>query len=417
MEGRLIMKVVGIITEYNPFHKGHKYHIEEAKKITGADYLVAVMSGNFVQRGSPAIINKYDRAMMALNNGVDLVLELPVCYATGSAQYFALGAVALLNQLGIVDYLCFGSECGNIKLLEDAAKLFYKSSESFDNILYSYIRKGLSYPAAREKAAKDLLKADTQIISEPNNILAIEYIRALLLLNSSIKPITIKRNKAHYHDKELKNDISSATAIRSILQNSKNPAEFSPVKNSVTNCVYDYFIKNYNRRFPITMEDFSSIIKYKLTYESNRKLTEYLDLSSDLVDRIKNIDIQNYDIESLMQIIKSKNITLTRVSRALIHILLNIKKKDFKEYIDDEIIYYGRILGMKKEASHLIRKIKEYERIPIITKVSKADKQLSSLGMSMLNQDILASHLYNQVVFEKFKISIPNEFKHGICIL
>ncbi|MDI9488080.1 MAG: nucleotidyltransferase family protein, partial [Bacillota bacterium] len=306
------MKVVGIITEYNPFHKGHKYHIEEAKKITGADYLVAVMSGNFVQRGSPAIINKYDRAMMALNNGVDLVLELPVCYATGSAQYFALGAVALLNQLGIVDYLCFGSECGNIKLLEDAAKLFYKSSESFDNILYSYIRKGLSYPAAREKAAKDLLKADTQIISEPNNILAIEYIRALLLLNSSIKPITIKRNKAHYHDKELKNDISSATAIRSILQNSKNPAEFSPVKNSVTNCVYDYFIKNYNRRFPITMEDFSSIIKYKLTYESNRKLTEYLDLSSDLVDRIKNIDIQNYDIESLMQIIKSKNITLTR---------------------------------------------------------------------------------------------------------
>ncbi|CUH93194.1 nucleotidyltransferase [Herbinix luporum] len=411
------MKVVGIITEYNPFHKGHKYHIEEAKKITGADYLVAVMSGNFVQRGSPAIINKYDRAMMALNNGVDLVLELPVCYATGSAQYFALGAVALLNQLGIVDYLCFGSECGNIKLLEDAAKLFYKSSESFDNILYSYIRKGLSYPAAREKAAKDLLKADTQIISEPNNILAIEYIRALLLLNSSIKPITIKRNKAHYHDKELKNDISSATAIRSILQNSKNPAEFSPVKNSVTNCVYDYFIKNYNRRFPITMEDFSSIIKYKLTYESNRKLTEYLDLSSDLVDRIKNIDIQNYDIESLMQIIKSKNITLTRVSRALIHILLNIKKKDFKEYIDDEIIYYGRILGMKKEASHLIRKIKEYERIPIITKVSKADKQLSSLGMSMLNQDILASHLYNQVVFEKFKISIPNEFKHGICIL
>lgn len=411
------MKVVGIITEYNPFHKGHKYHIEEAKKITGADYLVAVMSGNFVQRGSPAIINKYDRAMMALNNGVDLVLELPVCYATGSAQYFALGAVALLNQLGIVDYLCFGSECGNIKLLEDAAKFFYKSSESFDNILYSYIRKGLSYPAAREKAAKDLLKADTQIISEPNNILAIEYIRALLLLNSSIKPITIKRNKAHYHDKELKNDISSATAIRSILQNSKNPAEFSPVKNSVTNCVYDYFIKNYNRRFPITMEDFSSIIKYKLTYESNRKLTEYLDLSSDLVDRIKNIDIQNYDIESLMQIIKSKNITLTRVSRALIHILLNIKKKDFKEYIDDEIIYYGRILGMKKEASHLIRKIKEYERIPIITKVSKADKQLSSLGMSMLNQDILASHLYNQVVFEKFKISIPNEFKHGICIL
>ena len=237
------------------------------------------------------------------------------------------------------------------------------------------------------------------------------------MLNSSIKPITIKRNKAHYHDKELKNDISSATAIRSILQNSKNPAEFSPVKNSVTNCVYDYFIKNYNRRFPITMEDFSSIIKYKLTYESNRKLTEYLDLSSDLVDRIKNIDIQNYDIESLMQIIKSKNITLTRVSRALIHILLNIKKKDFKEYIDDEIIYYGRILGMKKEASHLIRKIKEYERIPIITKVSKADKQLSSLGMSMLNQDILASHLYNQVVFEKFKISIPNEFKHGICIL
>lgn len=431
MEGWLIVKVLGIITEYNPFHNGHKYHIEEAKKITGADYLIAVMSGDFVQRGSPAITSKYNRSMMALNNGVDLVLELPVCYSTGSAQYFALGAVSLLNQLGIVDYLCFGSECGDIALLEEAANLFYNPTKSFNETLSTYIREGLSYPAARAKAANHLLKMEQKdnthelckIISEPNNILGIEYIMALAKVSSTIKPLTITRQKAHYHDTNLgkaeydEGVISSATAIRGIMQEVKDISALSSIKSSVPKSVFDYFKKDYLSTFPITLDDFSAIIKYLLLSQSSHALAEYLDLSPDLADRIKNIDIQNYSISELIQMFKTKNITLTRVNRALIHVLLNIKKTNFQEYLDDKIIYYARILGMKKEASHLLRMIKKNSDISLITKVSTAYKQLDFLGMRMLNQDIFATHLYNQVVYEKYKTIIPNEYKHGISIL
>ena len=416
------MKVLGIITEYNPFHNGHKHHIEEAKKITGADYVIAVMSGDFVQRGAPAIISKYDRSLMALNNGVDLIFELPICYSTGSAQYFALGAVALLNSLGIVDYLCFGSESGNIKNLEEAASLFYYPNESFQSILYSYIREGFSYPAARAKAAEYMLDNDSKnkknnivkVISEPNNILGIEYIKALKQINSSITPITIKRHEANYHDEDPGSLISSATAIRSILENI--PLKLSSIMASVPKSVYDYFTDNHNIRYPITIEDFAAIIKYKLLFEDNKELASYLDLSSDIADRIKNIDIQDKCMTKLSQDIKTKNITLTRVNRALIHVLLNIKKESFQEYMEKGIIYYLRVIGMKKEASHLIRKIKSQGRLPVITKVSRANQQLDTLGMRMLNQDIMATHLYNQVIHDKFRTSILNEYKHGIRI-
>lgn len=430
------MKVVGIITEYNPFHNGHKHHIHIAKEITDADYVIAVMSGNFVQRGTPALMDKYARSLMALNNGVDLVFELPVCYATGSAEYFALGAVTLLDSLGIVDYLCFGSECGDIKVLEDTAKLLYNPTDSFQDLIYSYIREGLSYPAARAKAVGSLLETNEttsnnsilHTISEPNNILGIEYIKALYKINSSIKPVTIKRKNAHYHDVNvmychtekdpLTNEsgtvISSATAIRNNIEETNNFTNLSLVKDSVPKNVYNYFTRNHNITFPITMGDFESIIKYKLLSENSIELSSYLDLSSDMADRIKNIDIINTNIQDLAKNIKTKNITMTRVYRALIHALLNIKTVDLLEYMEDKTIYYARLLGMKKEASHIIRKIKKSGRLPVITKVSVANEQLDILGMHMLNHDIFASHLYNQTVYNKYKTSIPGEYKHGV---
>lgn len=435
------MKVLGIITEYNPFHKGHKYHIEEAKRITGADYVIAVMSGDFVQRGAPAITSKYDRTSMALYNGVDIVLELPVCYATGSAQYFSLGAVSLLDGLGIVDYLCFGSECGDIEILKEAADLFYNSTEGFQTILTSYIREGISYPAARAMAAKQILISMNKdksslllkAISEPNNILGIEYIHALRQIRSSIEPFTIKRHKAHYHDKHINNSnnecivsnhvndsndgISSATAIRAILEKIKTRSDLTNINGSVPQNIYKYFMDNHYVTYPITINDFSPIIKYKLLSESSMKLSNYLDLSSDIADRIKSMDIWQLGISELSQRIKTKNITLTRVNRGLIHVLLNIYQEEFREYLDDNIIYYARILGMRKEASHLIRKIKKQGRLPVINKVSLAYKQLDSLGLRMLKQDIFASHLYNQIIYDKFKTIIPNEYKHGICLI
>lgn len=425
------MKVVGLITEYNPFHNGHKYHIEEARRVTGADYVIAVMSGNFVQRGTPAVLDKYCRTKMALGNGVDLVLELPVCYATGSAEYFALGAVSLLDKLGIVDYLCFGSECGDIAMLAKVAKLLLEAPASFDEQLLSSLKDGLTYPAARLKAFEHYISSnsdimDTSAISkvlrEPNNILGIEYVKAIYRLSSSMIPVTILRQSAHYHEKEItasteRSLISSATAIRKAIQTPDSSLGMSLLNSSVPSDVYDILATDYGKTYPITEEDFSQLIKYKLLSEDNLSLTRYVDITSDLADRMKNIFNYDMSILELTQHIKTKNMTLTRINRALIHLLLNIKLEAFQEYNQNNYTAYARVLGVKKESSHLLRKISTIGRIPVITKVSNAENQLDALGMRMLIEDLFAAHIYNQAVYEKYKTSTANEYKHGVCIL
>lgn len=443
------MKVVGLVTEYNPFHNGHKYHIAEARRITGADYVIAVMSGNFVQRGAPAIIDKYSRTQMALLNGVDLVLELPVCFSTASAEYFAHGAVSLLGKLGVVDSICFGSECGDIRLLKTAAKLLADSPKLFSDGLQAYLKQGQTYPAARAAAMQDVLKtcgivdADQikQIINEPNNILGIEYIKAIYRLNSNIEPVTVMRKSAHYHDNELsggtalcscagndshteKAKISSATAIRNAILAagcSMNKAEadqdLNKIKDSVPDRVYHILRENYLKSFPVTEEDFSQIIHYRLIYEDRHSLTEYMDVSDDMAGRIKNIRDTNCSIEDFYRIIKSKNLTLTRINRALLHIMLNIRKSEINEYSQNGYAQYARILGFRKEAAPLLRLIDKNSRLPIITKVSKAERMLDEPGRQMLSADINAAHLYNRIVYEKYKSAAANEYRHGICII
>jgi predicted nucleotidyltransferase len=426
------MKVVGLITEYNPFHNGHKYHIEEAKKVTGADYVIAVMSGNFVQRGTPAVIDKYSRTRMALSNGVDLILELPVCYATASAEYFAHGAVSLLDRLGIVDYLCFGSECGDISLLEEASAFLLNPPPSFDEHLQAYLREGLTYPAARGKALQNYLDeqhpdhsaALVNVLTEPNNILGIEYMKALRRLNSKIIPRTIQRISAHYHDSDLSKEestdltISSATAIRRAIfsKGLKADSYFEEIHRSVPTDVFHILKKHHQMKYPISEEDFSQVIKYKLLYESKETLCEYLDISEDLADRLKKYSSSTKTISELAQDIKTKNLTLTRINRAMLHMLLNIKTKTVKEYNQMGYTQYARVLGVKKQASHLLRKIEQNEAIPIITKVSKAEQQLSPIAFNMLKEDVLAAHFYNQIVYEKYGTTIPNEYKHGILL-
>ena len=442
------MKVVGLITEYNPFHNGHQYHINEAKRITGADYVIAVMSGNFVQRGTPAIIDKYSRAEMALRHGIDLVLELPVCYATGSAEYFAHGAVAILDKIGVVNYLCFGSEVGDIHLLTKAAQFLTDTPAAYDERLQSFLKDGLTFPAARLKALLHTLEemegsdgqALAKLLTEPNNILGIEYIKALIRLSSSIEPVTIQRISAHYHDKELSgsntlNDnlslmnitacqtddmiISSATAIRRAIQSKVDPnsIHFTELKDSVPDDVYRLLVKQHLKTYPITEEDFAQIIKYKLMSENKQSLTDYVDITEDLADRLLKIPDFNLSISDLCQYIKTKNYTLTRINRALIHLLLNLKNEAFEEYNQHGYSSYARVLGVKKEATHLLRRMEDLGKIPVITKVSKAKGQLDSLGMSMLSEDIFAAHLYNRIVYDKYTTAIPNEYKHGLIIL
>src|SRR5690554_4412644 len=194
------MKVVGIIAEYNPFHNGHQHHILEAKKQTGADYVIVVMSGNFVQRGAPSIINKYSRAKAALESGADLVFELPVIYSTASAQYFSLGAISLLDKLGLVDYVCFGSESGDIESLTYIAKYLHNNSYEYNKDINNLMKNGITFPEARQIAIKNNNNTiDDNVISSPNNILGIEYIKAILELNSNIIPVSISRIESAYH--------------------------------------------------------------------------------------------------------------------------------------------------------------------------------------------------------------------------
>ncbi|MBH1939717.1 nucleotidyltransferase [Mobilitalea sibirica] len=443
------MKVVGLITEYNPFHNGHKYHIDEARRITGADYVVIVMSGNFVQRGAPAMIDKYSRAVMALENGADIVLEIPVCYATGSAEYFALGTVSLLNKLGIIDYLCFGSESGDISILKEAAQFLTNVPASFDQQLTSYLKQGLSYPAARAKVVGDYFRKTqthdnhdskiADILSEPNNILGIEYLKALHKLSSDIIPVTIQRKSAHYHALDLTEQtpsnvvaealfsldvttagnptISSATAIRRAILNADNVFGLSKLRNSVPNSVFQLLTNNYYKTYPVTEEDFSEIIKYKLLSEDKTSLVSYVDVSTDLADRMMNLKDLNKCISEIVKDLKTKNMTHTRIMRALTHMILNIDQETFYSYNQSGYTAYARVLGMKRDSSHLLREIKRREGIPVITKVTDAKKQLDPLGMQMLKNDIFATHIYNQTVYKKFGTTIMNEYKYGICII
>ncbi|MDY4069290.1 MAG: nucleotidyltransferase family protein, partial [Lachnospiraceae bacterium] len=271
------MKTAGIIAEYNPFHNGHKYHLEEVRRQTGADYLIIVMSGDFTQRGIPAVINKYSRARMALDAGVDLVLELPVCYATGSAAWFAQGAICLLDSLGCVDLVSFGSECGDIDRLTAMAKILSEEPTAFTETLKHGLKEGLSYPTAREKALQSVLSAAASqektlrpTLSNPNDILGVEYCKALLEINSAITPHTVRRLGGAYDDPELQAQNSSALAIRTALYRGDSAIQDRPtdglvaIRDQVPPHVYNILSGEFNRTFPIFPDMLSAQLHYKL---------------------------------------------------------------------------------------------------------------------------------------------------------
>lgn len=396
------MKIVGLIAEYNPFHNGHQYHIEKAKEITGADHVIVVMSGNFVQRGAPAIMPKHLRAEAALKAGASLVIELPVCYATASAEYFAHGAVSLLNKLGCVDAICFGSECGDISLIQDIAKILSEEPPEYKELLQDFLCAGLSFPAAREKALLSFYpnKYFEQILDSPNNILGIEYIKALYQLQSKIVPYTITRISSNYHDTELQQTYSSASAIRKeISQNA-----LRHLGNQIPETSVGLFEKYYQKRYPIVINNFSLLLKYKLLNETKTSLVEYADVSEELANRIMNQLNQYIDFEQFCDLLKTKEVTYTRISRALLHILLDIKKND---YVD---VAYAHMLGFRKDSTSVLTQIKETSSIPLISKLTNVD-------YPMLEQDIYASNLYESVITDKFKTPFINEYEHSIVLI
>lgn len=402
------MKIVGLITEYNPFHNGHKYHIEKAKEISGADYCIAVMSGNFVQRGAPAIIPKHLRTVMALDGGCDMVIELPVCYATGSAEYFASGALSILEGLGCVNSICFGSECGNYDALKNIAQILVEEPAEYSILLQKFLKEGFSFPLARQQALKEYTKdvSINAILESPNNILGIEYIKALLTRNSSMKGYTITRKGSGYHNIDLSNNYSSASAIRNnILREDSNNIEI--LKEQVSTTTLELLRNEHGIRYPLELDDFSLLLRYRLLSETKETLLKYMDITKDLANRIINQRNDFLSFSQFCELLKTKELTYSRISRCLVHILLNIK--DFKP--DNDL--YAHILGFRKSSSELFSIIKNCSSIPVVTKLTATD-ELSQAQMKMLAQDIYASDFYESVVSNKFHHKFINELQQQI---
>ena len=411
------MKVAAIIAEYNPLHNGHEFQIKRARQLTGADFIIIVMSGDFTQRGVPAVIDKYQRTKMALNAGADLVIEMPLYYSCSSAEYFASGAINLLKGLGVVDYLVFGSECGDIKILTDIADVLINHKQEISGVIHGLVKEGLSYPIARVRAVEEAIPNSyehVEAMNFPNNILGFEYIRALKQFESSIIPVTNLRIGAGYHDRMMDNPICSSLAIRSSLEETN---ELEHVRSQIPFHVYKILEEQYGNTFPVLNKDISSILKYKLLLDEGKGYEEYLDISPDFSAKIiKNLN--KYESYSqFCDLLKSKDITYVRVARNLLHILLNIKKESMKKYKEEGYIFYARMLGFKKSSNELLSALKSKASIPIISKLADARHQLSPIGMEMLETDIQAAHIYDTIVSEKFKIPTVSEFSREIVII
>ena len=448
-----VLKINGIIAEYNPFHSGHRYQLEESLRLTGADHTVVVMSGDFVQRGAPALLDKYARAEAALRCGADLVLELPVLYAAASAEYFAAGAAALLDSLGAVTHLCFGSECGDIGQLCRIAHVFSEEPEDYRSALKGFLKEGDSYPGARARALaltrpSGLPENWEEILSSPNNILGIEYIRALQRLGSSIRPVTVKRLGAGYHDslRSLESACRSgsslsessckgaappakasaghsgaahplpcsALAIRQALRQDNAPAALTPHMPPEAGQV---FLSRLEKTRPLYPDDFSSILYYRLLTEKKYGYEKYLDLSPDLSDRIRNMLGSFTGYEAFCDLLKTKNMTHSRISRCLLHILLGIEKEHMELGQRLGHAPYARVLGFGRNAGPLLTALKRHSRIPLVTKLADAQKSLQTSACRLLALDITAGEIYHCISCEGTGQPAPNEFTTPLVIL
>ncbi len=337
--------MVGIICEYNPFHNGHLYHLNKVKELFPNEIITLVLVGNFVNRGDVSVINKWDKTRLALDYGIDLVVELPFSFATQSADIYAYGAISILDNLKC-DYLVFGSELNDIDLL-------YKIANT-DIDIKDLLKKGYNYPKAIDIALKDKINIS---INTPNDLLGISYIKAIKKLNSKIKPITIKRTN-DYHDTKVNGEISSATSIRKLIYGNIDILKYVPNTN---------YIKNIN------LNDFYLIIKHKIMTED---LTKYQDIDISLNSLLKKNILKSNSVEELITNVKHKNYTYNRIKRCLVHILCCLDKKDYK-------LEYIRILGFNNKGRQYLNKIKKEVTLPLLTKYD--------------NYELLVDNIYNLI--------------------
>ena len=366
------MYSAGIIVELNPFHNGHFAHIAETRAITGCKYIVAVMSGNFVQRGEPAICNKWLRTKMALLHGVDLVIEIPVQYVISGADYFARGSVALLNATGVVDALCFGSESGDIKEIVSAGQILATEPPLYKKLLKKWLDSGVSFAVAKGMALEACLKSEYTegLLNMPNNGLAMEYCKAINLLGSKMEVLTTHRLRGG----------PSATKIRQALLGSA--AEKLDMPDEVANILHR--VKKF-----VELNDFSDAFRH-LLYSGLVIDTE------GLVNRFRRLCSEFSQISDLLSAVKTKRYTYTRLQRMVLQILLNISAEDMAGFEKQDGVQYLRVLGFRKESAHVLSEITKKASLPVITNGATMDRLLQGKDMAakMLSQEFMAGDIY-----------------------
>ncbi len=418
IQGDLYMKAVGLVTEYNPFHNGHLYHLNKAMELTGADISVAVMSGDFVQRGEPAVLDKYTRTSMALNSGVNLVVELPVNYAVSSAESFAAGALKVLDYIK-ADSIAFGSESGNIERLSKLAHILCDNEDTLYKEISKYTANGISYAAARQKVVEKLTDKDTAaMLTSSNNILAVEYLKAIIKNNYAIKPYTIKRQGDSYNDTDIRSEYASATALRGNLK-ADNISKYIPVKAGLI------LSSNTNYIYPddITEALFTRLlgILFASSYDKNvfiENVMRYPDVNKEIAGRLyksamdmitrtvpqgaESKDNGAFSFGSLCEHIKTKEVPLSRIKRALVRITLGLDKKHMEKYANEP---YIRVLGFDKKGQEYLSYIRKTVEVPLITKIADYKE--------MLLDDIHAANIYNMIVAGKYGVKEFGDFVRG----
>ena len=430
------MKTVAVIAEYNPFHNGHLYQLECARRRTGADRMVVLMCGDFTQRGEPVVLDKYSRAETVLKAGANLVIMMPVSVSISGAQQYADGCVKILDALGTVDYLSFGSECGTIGQLKAMADFFDDPPKEYLRYVTQKLSEGMTYASSRQ-AAMEMWKAecgnspyenetcgnghllngnlvDTSVLEGSNNILGIEYLKALLANKSLIEPSPVTRMGSAHGDSErrdgycevltgdgehTKMKISSASALRKCIAEGR----ISAIREYVPDISFD-MVNRSPELCQVTIDDFSLLLHDRIMNHSSDELAEYYECSPELADRIKKREGGFTTFTGFAKLLKTKEMTYSRISRVLMHIVLGIKKApDRAQYI--------RVLGFRDNAGDLMHEISVNAKVPMITKVADAGKKLDAEAFSYFKQDIAAAEIYNNVILDKFGMRMTDEYR------
>ena len=395
------MKVTGIIAEYDPFHNGHSYHIKKAREMTGADAIVVVMSGHFTQRGMPAFFRRDARVRMAVDGGADLVIELPYIYACNSSHEFARGAAGILNGIGCVDALVFGAETDDMDTLGKAARAAEGTDDRSSAYIKEEMKNGVSYPEALTRSVEKIYGAQTAaVLREPNNLLGIEYMKALRELGSGIKPFIVGRRSAAHgeslemlHERKQEQRIASGTAVRkAVYAGGARAAEMLVPDTSFS------IISGYERSSGFSFTEYRDkikknmfeLLKYKIITSDESELAEVYGVAEGLENRLKSCISGAEDVDGLIDSVKSKRYTRARISRTLMHLLINLRTTDFETLRET---YCARVLGFSPTGGKLLRLMSESSAIPVFSNLSRLDKR-SPEAARVLKYDMRASDVY-----------------------